>query len=74
MSVYYPPTIGIASGKSTVAQIFRDDLGVSVLDADKLGHEVYEPGTSAFQSLVQHFGQSIVNEDGQINRRALGNC
>lgn len=51
-------------------QILRQ-LGVEVLDADKLGHKAYEPGTACFDQLVEHFGEKIV-EDGQINRRVLG--
>ena len=64
-------TGGIASGKSTAAEILGE-LGAHVIDADKLGHRVYEPGTSAFDAVVAAFGADIVADDGQIDRKALG--
>jgi phosphopantetheine adenylyltransferase/dephospho-CoA kinase len=65
-------TGGIASGKSTVSSILKDLLGVIIIDADKLGHKAYQKGTYCYDRLVENFGQSIVAEDGQINRRNLG--
>ena len=64
-------TGGIASGKSTAAKLLGK-LGAHVIDADVLGHEAYNPGTTAFQAVVETFGEDIVAEDGSINRRALG--
>lgn len=64
-------TGGIASGKSTAAKLLGE-LGAHVIDADVLGHEAYNPGTTAFQAVVETFGEDIVAEDGSINRRALG--
>lgn len=64
-------TGGIASGKSTVAQFFRDK-GVPVLDADILGHRTYDPGTETFRAVVNAFGDDIVTPEGTINRQALG--
>lgn len=63
---------GIASGKSTVSRVLGDSCGVAVIDADKLGHESYEPGTRCFSKLVNEFGSKIVAGDGNIDRRALG--
>lgn len=62
---------GIASGKSTVSRVLSD-CGVAVIDADKLGHESYQPGTRCFEKLVDEFGSKIVANDGTIDRRALG--
>lgn len=62
---------GIASGKSTVSKVLSD-CGVAVIDADKLGHESYQPGTRCFAKLVDEFGSKIVANDGTIDRRALG--
>lgn len=62
---------GIASGKSTVSRVLAD-CGVAVIDADKLGHESYQPGTRCFSNLVNEFGSKIVAGDGTIDRRALG--
>lgn len=62
---------GIASGKSIMAQRFAD-LGAKVIDCDKLAHQLYVPGGVCYDPIVEHFGRGIVNEDGTINRGALG--
>ena len=64
-------TGGIASGKSTAAR-HLETRGALMIDADKLGHRAYEPDTDAFRKVVEAFGDDIVGDDGQINRRALG--
>ncbi len=64
-------TGGIASGKSTAASYLRE-LGAEVIDADRLGHRVYEPGTRGFESVVRAFGDDVVAADGTIDRRVLG--
>ena len=43
-----------------------------VIDADKLGHRVYERGQPAFAEVVAAFGQDVVGSDGEIDRKALG--
>src|SRR5207244_12732870 len=64
-------TGGIGSGKSTVAGILAE-LGARVLDADRIGHEVYRPGTEGHARVVAVFGPGVVAPDGTIDRRALG--
>jgi dephospho-CoA kinase len=64
-------TGGIGSGKSTVAAILRE-LGAHVIDADKVGHDVYLPGTEGFRRVVDAFGPGIVAADGTIDRVRLG--
>ena|SRR5258706_8392200 len=64
-------TGGIGSGKSTVAAMLAD-LGAVVIDADKVGHEVYRPGTEGFRRVVEAFGRDVVGPDGTIDRRTLG--
>ena len=64
-------TGGIASGKSTAATLLGE-LGARIIDADVLGHQAYNPGTSAFQTVVKTFGEDIVADNGTIDRRALG--
>jgi len=64
-------TGGIASGKSTIAKKMNE-RGAFVLDADKLGHRVYEPGRKAFGQVVEVFGEDIVAETGEIDRKVLG--
>ena len=64
-------TGGIASGKSLISQQLAG-LGATLIDADKLGHESYRPGTDTHRAVIEAFGQDVVAADGEIDRRALG--
>jgi dephospho-CoA kinase len=64
-------TGGIGSGKSTVAAMLAA-LGATVIDADKVGHDVYRPGTEGFRLVVDAFGPDVIAADGTIDRRVLG--
>ena len=64
-------TGGIGSGKSAAAQILGD-LGAVVVDADRVGHETYRPGTPGWQQVVDAFGREVVAADGTIDRTRLG--
>jgi dephospho-CoA kinase len=64
-------TGGIGSGKSTVAQ-YLAELGAVVIDADKVGHEAFQPGTPLFSEVVAVFGKEVVAPDGEIDRKKLG--
>jgi len=64
-------TGGIGSGKSTVSQ-YLAELGAVVIDADKVGHEVYKPGTAAWNDVVAAFGRDIVTDTGEIDRKKMG--
>jgi dephospho-CoA kinase len=64
-------TGGIASGKSTVASMLRDH-DCMVLEMDPLGHELLEPGQSAYDEVVREFGNSILGPSGAIDRAKLG--
>jgi len=64
-------TGGIGSGKSTVSQ-FLAELGAIIIDADKIGHEVFKPETEAWREVVAAFGQQIVAANGTIDRKKLG--
>jgi dephospho-CoA kinase len=64
-------TGGIASGKSLVSARLAE-LGATIVDADVLAREVVEPGTPGLAAIVEHFGQAVVNDDGTLNRPALG--
>src|SRR3990172_9266 len=64
-------TGGFGSWKSTVAGMLRG-LGARVIDADKVGHQLYQPGTPAFDEVVRAFGREIVGEKGEIDRKKLG--
>lgn len=68
---YFGLTGGIASGKSTVAQAFRE-LGAHIVDADEVGHEMLLPASPAFPELVTAFGRGILDPAGRIDRKKLG--
>ncbi len=63
-------TGGAGSGKSTVAQMFRE-LGAVVLDADVAAHKAYEPGSLGFDLIEREFGSDYVR-DGRVDRARLG--
>ena len=63
-------TGGIASGKSTVTNFLRQK-GFQVVDADTVVHQLQKPGGRLYQVLVQHFGQEVVLENGELNRPLL---
>ena len=63
-------TGGIASGKSTVTNFLRHK-GFEVVDADALVHQLQKPGGRLFQILVEHFGEKILLENGELNRPLL---
>ncbi len=64
-------TGGIASGKSTVAALFRS-WGVPVVDADAIAREIVAPGAPALDELVRTFGPEVIGPDGVLDRKALG--
>jgi dephospho-CoA kinase len=64
-------TGGIGAGKSTVTQML-EKLGAAVIDADKVGHQIYLPDLPAWREIVTTFGQGILDADRTINRQALG--
>lgn len=64
-------TGNIATGKSTILK-YLAEKGASIIDADKLAHRVMEPGGAAYEAVVRSFGEEILNEDGTINRKRLG--
>ena len=64
-------TGGVATGKSTVATIFKQ-CGAVVIDADELARDVVKPGKAAWREIVNVFGTIVLNPDRTLNRRALG--
>lgn len=63
-------TGGIASGKSTVAELFAAQ-GVPVIDLDQIAREVVAPGTALLERVLQRFGGHLRLDDGSLDRRAL---
>jgi dephospho-CoA kinase len=63
-------TGGIASGKSTVANLFSD-LGVEIIDADEIAHSITSKQGSAYGQIVKHFGMDILGDDNELDRKKL---
>lgn len=64
-------TGNIASGKSSVAKILRE-LGADIIDADEIARSVVNKGKPAWKKIVDHFGDSVLDKNGLINRKKLG--
>ena len=64
-------TGGIASGKSTIANMLKNE-GITVIDADVESRLAVEQGEEAYDHIVNHFSKSILLEDGSIDRAKLG--
>lgn len=63
-------TGGIGSGKSTVAALFKA-AGAHYVDADIVAREVVAPGMPCLQAIIEHFGHTMLQTDGQLDRAAL---
>ncbi|KRK74616.1 dephospho-CoA kinase [Companilactobacillus alimentarius DSM 20249] len=70
MSKIYGLTGGIASGKSTVLNLFRQNKFV-IYDADYVAREVVKVGTVGLQQITQQFGEGILLPEGTLNRKKL---
>ncbi|MBQ3847328.1 MAG: dephospho-CoA kinase [Clostridia bacterium] len=64
-------TGGTGTGKSTVCKMLKDK-GAKVIDADKIAKKAQRKGTPAYERIVEHFGKGILQENGEIDRAALG--
>ncbi|NNN45865.1 MULTISPECIES: dephospho-CoA kinase [unclassified Vibrio] len=64
-------TGGIASGKTTVANLFQTHFSIDIVDADIIAREVVAPGSQGLAAIIEHFGPSILHQDGSLNRAAL---
>ena len=64
-------TGGIGTGKTEVSRILVD-LGAEIINADVLGHQAYEPHTETWRQVVEAFGEGILTETGEVDRRKLG--
>ncbi|MEH6568809.1 MAG: dephospho-CoA kinase [Halioglobus sp.] len=70
MSLVIGVTGGIGSGKSAVTDRF-EQLGITVVDADLAARVVVEKGRPALESIADHFGASIIDQEGNLDRAAL---
>lgn len=63
-------TGGIASGKTTAAKLFAE-LGVPIIDADEISHQLTKPDAVGYDAIVKRFGDTILHIDKTINRKKL---
>ncbi|PSV31723.1 dephospho-CoA kinase [Photobacterium sp. GB-72] len=71
MSIVIGLTGGIGSGKTTVANLFADNYGIDIIDADIVAREVVEPNTVGLNTIIEKLGADILLEDGTLNRAKL---
>ena len=64
-------TGGIATGKSTVSDMFKD-YGIPVVDTDEIAYDLLKKGSASYDEVVTLFGNEILNTNGEINRKKLG--
>lgn len=60
------------SGKSMVTLLLSQLTEIFIIDADKIGHQIILKGNPAYYDIIQHFGSRILSDDGEINRKYLG--
>ena len=63
-------TGGIASGKTTVCDLFKE-LSVEIIDADSISHQLSKKGGAAFEEIVEVFEDKIIGHDGELDRKKL---
>ncbi|AIW13032.1 dephospho-CoA kinase [Vibrio tubiashii] len=71
MALVIGVTGGIASGKTTVADLFHQEFGIEIVDADIVARQVVEPKSQGLKAIAQHFGQSVIQQDGTLDRATL---
>ena len=64
-------TGGISSGKSEASKIFSE-FGYTVIETDKIAHEMYLKGTDIYEKVISFFGENILNKNSEIDRSKLG--
>jgi|TARA_B100000902_G_scaffold399477_1_gene470531 dephospho-CoA kinase len=63
-------TGGIGSGKTAVSDLFQD-LGITIVDADLASRVVVEKGREELNKIAEHFGEDILNSNGELDRAKL---
>lgn len=71
MSLVIGLTGGIASGKTTIANMFSENFGIDVIDADIVARQVVEPETEGLKAITNHFGSDIIDATGCLDRAKL---
>lgn len=64
-------TGGVGAGKSDILEYLHDKYGATIIKADEIGKKVQKKGTECFDKIVEHFGEEILNDKGELNREML---
>lgn len=64
-------TGGVGAGKSQVLEYLQDKYGATILKTDDMGRKLQKKGTDCFNAIVEHFGEDILNEKGELDRPKL---
>lgn len=64
---------GVGSGKSLITNLLKKYYNAFIIDADKIGHSIIKKGAKSYNLIVEHFGKDILLNNGEINRKILGN-
>lgn len=64
-------TGGVGSGKSEVLRILQEEFGADIIIADKVAHQLMEPGKKGYGRVVAAFGTSLLSADGSIDRQRM---
>ncbi|MGX9418542.1 dephospho-CoA kinase [Vibrio sp. WJH972] len=64
-------TGGIASGKTTVANLFQQHFGIEIVDADIIARDVVSLNSEGLLRITEHFGNKVIQDDGTLDRVAL---
>ena len=65
-------TGGIGSGKSAASNFFSS-LGITIIDADRIAHQITSQGTKSYNDILSHYGPSILLANGDLNRKIIRN-
>ena len=64
-------TGGIASGKTTISNLFQSEYNIDVVDADIIARQVVEKGSEGLKAIIEHFGEEILSPDKTLDRVRL---
>lgn len=63
-------TGGIGSGKTTVANLFKE-LNIPIIDTDIIARQIVEPGQTAYDAIIKKYGKTVLTEQGELDRKKL---
>jgi dephospho-CoA kinase len=72
MSYVIGITGGVGSGKSTVLDILKSKFNAEIIEADKVGHIIMSKSMPAYYRIIEEFGESVLDDEGNVDRNALG--